>query len=59
MLKEVRFVVDIDECENGTNNCGQNCSNTLGSYYCSCIDGYVLLSDYHNCFGMFGFYGFY
>ena len=31
---------DINEC-NGTNHgCSQICTNTMGSYYCSCKPGY-------------------
>ena len=35
--------VDIDECANGTHACGKNgvCANTIGSYTCSCADGYA------------------
>ena len=34
---------DINECErDGANNCSGNadCFNTIGSYYCSCVNGY-------------------
>ena len=33
---------DIDECLNGTHDCDVNaeCNNTLGSYKCTCKDGY-------------------
>ncbi|KAF5183169.1 Wall-associated receptor kinase, partial [Thalictrum thalictroides] len=31
---------DVDECENPSNNdCEKICTNTQGSYYCSCPDG--------------------
>ena len=32
---------DIDECETDTIICQGNCTNTFGSYTCSCDDGYV------------------
>lgn len=34
--------VDDNECQNVTNICGQrgNCTNTPGSYYCTCLPGY-------------------
>lgn len=38
--------------ENGT-NCSQQCTNTNGSYYCSCFDGYELLNDNSTCHGLF------
>ena len=43
---------DINECVLGTNNCNQNCHNTIGSYYCSCDPGYHLLSHPHICSGI-------
>ena len=38
---------DLDECSNGTHNCSMyaDCSNTIGSYDCTCQQGYV---DYGN-----------
>jgi len=39
------FVADIDECNSSTNNtiCDESrCTNTDGSYHCSCRDGYIL-----------------
>ena len=35
--------LDIDECaeaNTGLNNCEQNCNNTVGSFECSCRQGY-------------------
>ncbi|KAM6921433.1 adhesion G protein-coupled receptor L4 [Xenentodon cancila] len=39
----IHFCKDDNECQNGTNICGQrgNCTNTKGSYYCTCISGYT------------------
>ena len=37
-------IVDIDECYSGDHNClngTATCSNSVGSYNCSCISGYV------------------
>jgi len=45
------FHSDIDECEEGTDGCDHNCTNTDGSYYCTCMDGYELESDNHTCTG--------
>ena len=45
------FHSDIDECVQGLARCDQNCTNTTGSYYCTCMDGYGLKSDNHTCTG--------
>jgi hypothetical protein len=42
------FVVDINECI-GVNNCQQGCNNTLGSFLCSCEDGFTLNADESTC----------
>ncbi|XP_026773932.3 thrombomodulin [Pangasianodon hypophthalmus] len=34
------FCIDIDECE--ASSCDQNCTNTPGSYICSCYEGFHL-----------------
>ena len=45
------FTTDINECEDGTNRCDVNaeCTNTDGSYTCSCSSGYT--GDGMNCAG--------
>ena len=45
------MLTDIDECNEGIDNCAQNCTNTIGSYACSCYSGYVLNSDGLTCSG--------
>ena len=45
------FHSDIDECVQGLAGCDQNCTNTAGSYYCTCMDGYELESDNQTCAG--------
>ena len=47
----VHFPVDINECLTNNGGCAQNCTNTVGSYFCSCSTGYVLGSDGHMCNG--------
>jgi len=40
---------DINECLLGTHNCEQLCSNTPGSFTCSCRSGYILNNDGQTC----------
>ena len=42
---------DIDECAENTAGCGQMCTDTDGSFECSCKDGFRLASDKRNCDG--------
>lgn len=54
MLTPNMFIVlnaDIDECVSGTSDCNADadCSNTQGSYTCSCKPGYT--GDGKNCSG--------
>ena len=43
--------LDIDECSMQVDDCEHNCNNTLGSYTCSCNDGYILDRDGIQCNG--------
>ena len=43
--------VDINECTLGTHQCQEICHNTMGSYACSCNDGFVLGADRRSCEG--------
>ncbi|XP_055684209.1 low-density lipoprotein receptor-related protein 4 [Lutzomyia longipalpis] len=41
---------DIDECQFASDPvCSQNCINTIGSFMCSCVSGYVLRPDLRTC----------
>ena len=42
-------VVDIDECQDGTDPCGTTCNNTLGGFACGCDIGYSIASDLVSC----------
>lgn len=41
--------VDIDECAKDHGNCQHECVNTLGSYVCTCHNGYTLHENGHDC----------
>ena len=45
--------LDVDECAEGTDGCAQTCTDTDGSYICSCDSGYSLANDSHGCDGKF------
>ena len=42
-------LVDINECSDSNGGCQHNCTNIVGAYYCSCVTGYSLDDDGHNC----------
>jgi len=42
---------DTDECATNKGGCEVNCTNTIGSYNCSCPTGYYLDEDGFNCNG--------
>ena len=43
--------LDIDECARGLAGCSDNCINTPGSFTCTCMDGFELVSDNLTCAG--------
>jgi hypothetical protein len=45
------LLTDIDECMEDTDGCQQICTNSIGSYSCSCNIGYRLASDNRHCNG--------
>lgn len=46
------FYADINECLENNGGCSQICSNTNGSFECSCEDGLYLASDGETCLGL-------
>ena len=43
--------VVVSECGFNNGGCSQKCSNSSGSFVCSCREGFVLLSDGFSCQG--------
>ena len=46
------FSLDFDECATDNGGCNRTCTNTEGSFECSCDTGYTLATDNLNCGGM-------
>ena len=46
------YILDINECLDDNAGCQQVCNNIIGSYLCSCNDGFMLDENRHNCSGM-------
>ena len=46
------FSIDINECVEQS-PCDQQCTNTIGSFTCSCNNGYELDSDQTTCRGIY------
>ena len=42
---------DIDECTIMNGGCETHCTNSEGSYECSCSEGYALMPDLRTCSG--------
>ena len=42
---------DVNECIAVDSPCDQGCENTIGSYICSCSEGWFLGGDGHTCLG--------
>ena len=47
-----KVLVDLDECATNNGGCNQTCVNEIGSYHCSCIQGYSLDEDGLGCSGI-------
>ena len=54
IISHLSYVIpDIDECALGTHGCDQTCTNTPGSYTCSCRSGYTLDRNGAACNGTY------
>ena len=47
------ILTDINECDANNGGCSHNCTNTEGSFECSCRVGYILDNDGKGCSGTF------
>ena len=36
------YYIEVNECNQGNGGCEHTCTNTAGSFYCSCNTGYQL-----------------
>jgi len=56
-LENIFCVLDLDECESRNNGgCNQQCTNTVGSFLCSCNStGFLLDADQRTCHGCINF----
>ncbi|XP_047481962.1 tolloid-like protein 2 [Penaeus chinensis] len=43
------FFTDKDECATDNGGCQHICKNTIGSYVCSCLNGFTLHENRHDC----------
>ena len=43
------FLADEDECQKDNGRCQHQCVNTIGSYHCTCREGFALEKDKHGC----------
>ena len=52
LISSIYFILDIDECQRGSNDCDNNasCTNTQGGFTCACKDGYS--GNGKSCTGM-------
>ena len=46
------YLSDINECSTSNGGCEQICTNTYGSFECSCKKGFLLLADDFRCEGI-------
>ena len=42
ILFSLLYYIEINECNQGNGGCEHTCTNTAGSFYCSCNTGYQL-----------------
>lgn len=50
-IRALNFYLDIDECALSISGCSHNCTNSNGSYFCTCYPGFEILNDNRTCIG--------
>ena len=53
ILSTLNSIADKNECHFNNGGCNQTCTNTEGSFECSCNEGYTLADDDLDCAGKF------
>lgn len=49
---QIKNFLDVDECKVNNDGCSHDCTNTIGSYICACLDPELSLADdKHTCEG--------
>ena len=52
IIETIRILLtDVNECDTNNGGCDHSCTNTQGSFECSCDEGYILDSDDFSCLG--------
>ena len=51
------FLLDVNECTKSSDGCEQICTNTVGSFECSCDSGFVLDDNHLSCNGKSLYFG--
>ncbi len=56
-LTLICILTDINECDLELHDCDQLCTNTPGSYMCSCLPGFFSLLNGSDCQGGYTWLG--
>ena len=50
-LSKQTIFADVNECNSTNGGCNHVCTNTIGTFLCSCNSGYELDADQRTCVG--------